>query len=218
MGSNDPAEPEREAAGDGVDWRQALHDLRNPLTAILGSTQMLHAKLGGQSERVDRRLASILASAEDMSHLLACLGDLLQLGDGTRRLSPTSCSLSAIARESIDRFADTHGARAEVELTEESAATVYVDRELCVAVTHQLLAVLGQGHDFDLGPLVVTVGERGDRAAYTVTGTFADPLSHQSSRRAFVAAAVDALGGTLEPDGPFTLVTRLPKAPSEAVG
>jgi PAS domain S-box-containing protein len=88
------------------------HDLKNPLTAMRGQTQLLRRRLSrgeaGDAERIDASLEMIDNAAEQMTSLLDELADVMRLRAGEEielRRMPTD--LVPLVREAIETYART---------------------------------------------------------------------------------------------------------------
>jgi len=76
------------------------HDLRNPLTVILWSTQMLGKSLPGEAG-ARRNLDAIGRASEEMSQMLHDLSDAARIPDGRLQLSRASGDVAALVEQSV---------------------------------------------------------------------------------------------------------------------
>ncbi|MGH2617032.1 MAG: GAF domain-containing protein, partial [Thermomicrobiales bacterium] len=119
-----------------TEWRAFVdataHDLRNPLTAVLGQTQLLQRRLRRHGAMLpgdaDTRLAAIASAATRAADLIDDLMDTARLGAGQLlELRPTTVDLVAIANACAGearRVGPTHSVRLESETT---ALAVHAD-------------------------------------------------------------------------------------------
>ncbi len=77
------------------------HELRNPLTAIIGWAQLLRAQQLEQS-KIDRGLEVIYRSAKAQSQLIDDLLDLSRITSGKLQLDPQRLDLAAVANAAIE--------------------------------------------------------------------------------------------------------------------
>ena len=78
------------------------HDLRNPLTSILGSAQLARRRVAaGASERLDEALAAIVAEGRRMDELIGHLVDAARVGAGQLEVRPEPTDLVALARRAV---------------------------------------------------------------------------------------------------------------------
>lgn len=78
----------------------AAHDLRTPLTVILGFAQLLNAHLPAELDQEDREyLETISAQAEWLDRLIGNLLALDQIEEGRLLLKPVTCDVAELAEE-----------------------------------------------------------------------------------------------------------------------
>lgn len=79
----------------------ASHELKNPLTSLLGNAQLLHRRFvrsGNQSERDQNTLAAIVAQADRLNKLITTLLDVSQMQPGQLRVERKLLDLCALVR------------------------------------------------------------------------------------------------------------------------
>lgn len=88
----------------------AAHELRNPLTSLLGNAQLLHrraARAGTYPERDVRALTTITAQAARMNQLISSLLDMVRLETGHLRIEPAPLNLAALILRVLDEIRPT---------------------------------------------------------------------------------------------------------------
>ena len=137
---------ERKRAED--EWRAFVdataHDLRNPLTAVLGQTQLLQRRLrrdgGVDPEDTERRLAAIASSAARASGLIDDLMDTARLQAGQPlELRPTSMDLVSTVltcAEEARRIGTSHTVRL---VADAAVLDVHADRSRIERVIRNML-------------------------------------------------------------------------------
>jgi signal transduction histidine kinase len=74
----------------------AAHDLRNPLTVLVGSADMIHTSPDTSIEEIRGHAERILTSAHRMQHLLNELLDIHAIEEGNLGLKPQVCDLRKV--------------------------------------------------------------------------------------------------------------------------
>ena len=137
---------ERKRAED--EWRAFVnataHDLRNPLTAVLGQTQLLQRRLrrdgGVDPEDVEPRLAAIASSAARASGLIDDLMDTARLQAGQplelRLTSTDLVSMVQMCAEEAQRIGSSHTVRV---VADAAVLDVHADRSRIERVIRNML-------------------------------------------------------------------------------
>ncbi len=105
----------RRAAQDAVDIRDAFlsiaaHELKNPLTTLLGNAQLLRRRAdraGTYAERDVRIFSSIAEQATRMNQLIAALLDSSRLETGQLQIVPAPLDLVALVQRVLDELVST---------------------------------------------------------------------------------------------------------------
>ncbi len=116
-----------------------VHDLKSPLTAVVGNLDLLERKEGES----DPCLKRAREGADRMSRMVMDLLDVECLEDGAYEPAIENCDLSAIARESIDSFrarCDKLGIELVMDLLSCGTCAVEADPGLLRRVVDNLLA------------------------------------------------------------------------------
>ena len=116
-----------------------VHDLKGPLTAVVGNLDLLERKAEVQGDSCLKRARE---GANRMSRMVMDLLDVECLEDGAYEPDMEECDLLTIARESIDSFR-ARGDNLGIELVMDSSSepcTVEVDPGLLRRVVDNLLA------------------------------------------------------------------------------
>jgi signal transduction histidine kinase len=94
-----------------------VHDLRNPLTAIVNFAHFLEAAEGEQlSEKGRGYVGYIIKSADVLTEMCSSILDVSKMESGQMQLKPAACDLGAIAREVVSRMEALQGER-QIALT-----------------------------------------------------------------------------------------------------
>jgi PAS domain S-box-containing protein len=82
-----------------------IHDLNNPLTALLGSLQLLQLDLGPSlTEDQKASLEIMVLASQDLRRITRDLLDINKMESGTIKLNPQPISLSGLAREVVEQM------------------------------------------------------------------------------------------------------------------
>ena len=115
--TRDAAEAENHAKDEFL--AQTMHDLRSPLSAILGWTKVLRSRSLGQDEQAEA-LAVIEHSAEKQKRLIEDLLDITRIVSGKLKLNVRPVSLSEVIRSAMEVMRPAWEAK-EVECSVELA-------------------------------------------------------------------------------------------------
>lgn len=102
--------------------RSISHDLRGPLTAILGQAQLLERMIpmSDQSQPLERGIHAILTGGRRMNAMIQDLVDIIRLESGQLALHRQPVNLSDFLAELLDRSRETSPVRrARVEVADE---------------------------------------------------------------------------------------------------
>jgi signal transduction histidine kinase len=87
----------------------AAHELRNPMTPILGQLDLLLSAIKADRyspEQVEKRLERIQQTVRQYMKRAVVLLDVSRITTGKFRLEPGACDLAALLREVVDEFAE----------------------------------------------------------------------------------------------------------------
>jgi signal transduction histidine kinase len=129
--------------------RQLLHELRTPVTAIQGYSEVIQQQLFGTAPHEYRALAAAIAS--DAARILSGFEELdrlarLETGMVTIEDGETDCA--ALVRKTANQLAQVLSARMagiEVEASEDTAQSAAIEFETAEGLFWRLLATLGGG-------------------------------------------------------------------------
>ena len=145
----------------GLLTRGALHEMANPLVALVGSAELAL----GETEpgtKLHERVALTLRTGSEIAEIVRALQAFVRAqAQPEERLSLGSAANDAIAL--VTRVLPTH----DVTLTASGDATVFARPG---AVSCALVELLVEALENAQGPLELTVEERGDEALVTATG------------------------------------------------
>jgi hypothetical protein len=87
----------------------AAHDLRSPLTVILGQAQLLHRRAvrAGLDERDQRTLATVVEQAERLNQMIVALLDLSRIHEGRLMIDPRPLDLLALLERVVREVRST---------------------------------------------------------------------------------------------------------------
>jgi len=221
-------------------FAQVSHELRNPLTAIRGSAQLLLARAGNRLEPAHRHwVANIDASVDRLLNLVNRILDFNRLRAGVFPLERQPVALDKITARAVDMLRPQ--AEREGRVLDETASgtdfVVTADEEALIQV---VLNLVGNAIKFTPqgGAVHVTVTDRGSAVELAVRDTgpgiasadlerIFEPYRQAHSGRkgsglglAIVKELVAAHDGTIHADSEegkgACFVVRLPKAPPAA--
>ena len=131
----------RRATQHKVDFLTLLnHEVRTPLNAILGYTQLLSMEISETPDEEQQKALDEIANAG--TRLLDLFGDMIdvvQSASGTLPLSKVPLNATAWAQSAVARFASLSKKIRPVLCVESGEAQVYVDPERCEQVLFNLL-------------------------------------------------------------------------------
>jgi signal transduction histidine kinase len=147
------------------------HDLRGPLTNILGRADLLAASISHSANRLDqdrKNIEAIQKSARQMKAMIQDLVDTVRLESGNIVLRPTPIDIVAIIRDVVDgMFSSEEQTRTRVEVGDNLPA-VLADRDRIQRVVSNLLGnALKYSPTSD--PVVVQVAAVQDGVVISVT-------------------------------------------------
>jgi signal transduction histidine kinase len=176
----------------------AGHELKTPLTALLMQLQSLQrlAAREATSETLKERLGRAVRAGVRLERLIHHLLDVALLTRGRLVLEPERLDLVQLAREVVDRFADTDAGSDPIVLRAPPALEGLWDRFRIDQVLTNLMAnALKYGGD---EPVVVELSQEGDQAILRVTdqGIGIAPEDHERIFEQFERGAhARGLGG-----------------------
>ena len=150
----------------------AAHELRTPLTTIRGYAQLLHVQheRDGRPERELRALAAMVRAVDRLSALSRDLLDVSRIRTGQFALELRPLDLAALAREVVERHADTLDGQAPSRLRIEVVAAplpVLCDAERLEQVLSNLIENALK-YSPDGGEVVVELRREDGRAELSV--------------------------------------------------
>ena len=191
-----------------------VHDLRNPLTGILGYLDLLRAKFGTDTTALGY-LDNALRNARDLEHLLASVLELRRLEEGALELQRARHDASSLVADAIETLqgAALHR-RIELDHAVEPGAWGHFDPGLLKRALENLLAnalkisqpdariLLHAEREADC--VVFGVADRGPGLSESEKHTFLEPHATSDTQRGFglglhlVRRVVEAHAGQLE--------------------
>lgn len=118
-----------------------VHDLRNPLLAIMGNLDLAAMGLKDPSPDVAHSLAQAGRSARRMVEMVSTIVDVVRLEHGRMPLAPGACDLAQIAAESVTEY-QAYAARSGIDLVLEASEPVpiHADRLVVARITENLIS------------------------------------------------------------------------------
>jgi len=160
--------------------RMIVHDLRSPLTAIMGGLHLLRGAIKAPNSQTEMLLGIATSSSQKMLEMVNSLLDISQLEAGQMRLEIKARSLHNLidsARERVAPLALEYGIALQVDLPLDPPQ-VAVDGEL---VTRVLVNLLDNAIKFSPQGGVVSVTANGVRAPSTFEDRSEIPSQHYIS-------------------------------------
>lgn len=114
-----------------------VHDMRSPLSGILGNLQLLQMRLKDKLNEKERRwLDNTFIQSSALMHMINSVLDVSKLENSKMTIHPSECTLEALAREAVVSLGPV-ATRYHMEVT--GAATVYCDAGLIGRVLANLI-------------------------------------------------------------------------------
>ncbi len=145
------------------------HDLRTPLTAIFGFSQLLTEDESLPAERSRTYAAMVREQAAALARMIEDTVDLARITDGVLGLRPVEASATEVMEEALLLFtAPCERARVRIEVSEETPLLL-VDRYECEQVVDRLLnAALIHSLATESDPVSLSVGFRRGMVQFTL--------------------------------------------------
>jgi signal transduction histidine kinase len=115
-----------------------VHDMRSPLSAILGSLELLKAFMPAEPPELARMLHAARGSAAMLNEMVTQLLDISRLEAGKMPLHKTECDLAKIARDLIASLAPSTAGR-QLRLSAPEPVTSLCDADIVRRVIGNLL-------------------------------------------------------------------------------
>lgn len=147
------------------------HELRNPLSAVMGYAQILEESVADASavdvERVRMIAGRILERADHMNDLIALILAMANAALGRLDLDPQPLSLSALLADGLTTLSTEVAARVRVEVADDADRFAADSWHLCRAVLN-LVANSAKYSDRDT-PIEISAVRDGDLVSIAVT-------------------------------------------------
>jgi signal transduction histidine kinase len=160
-----------ESMRDGLS-EMLVHDLRTPLTTLLGPLHLLQDGTFGPLEQTQREIVAMSqASGERLLDLINELLDISKLDAGEMRIVTTKADVAPLVREAMGEVVRLENSRSPRIFTEiEDECYVVGDRDLLLRV---LINLLGNALKFSSlgGQIMLTVKVSGEETHFTVSDT-----------------------------------------------
>ncbi len=115
-----------------------VHDMRSPLSAILGSLELLKAVMPAQPPELARMLQTARASAAALTEMVTQLLDISRLEAGQMPLRKTECDLAKTIQEVINSLAPSAAGR-RLRLSTPDPGTALCDADILRRIIGNLL-------------------------------------------------------------------------------
>lgn len=148
----------------------ASHELKTPLTVLLGNTQLLLRRISREqhlSERDQRVVQTIAYQSERLNRLVNALLDHSRIQSGRLVIEPAPLDLVAAVRRVVDEIRPSLRQHT-LSLTAPDAPLIVNGDELRLAQVFQNLIDNAIKYSPNGGPIAVTLERRGDRAVIEV--------------------------------------------------
>lgn len=116
-----------------------VHDLRSPLTGVLGTVELLSLEKANLSEGSQRMLELSTGALDQILGMINSLLDVSKIEAGELRPQRSSCDLVALAREATERLVGLRGERDVAVEAAEEAIMLSADRDLLLRVLQNLV-------------------------------------------------------------------------------
>jgi signal transduction histidine kinase len=152
--------------------QMVVHDLKNPLTAIMGNLELLLGKLGENAGRDRERIGRALSSSRSMMRMILDLLDISRLEENRLPLTVEAFDPASLLEErasEIDGLARAGG----IEIHRKTASglpPIHADRALVGRIIGNLLSNAIK-HTPSGGSITLTVEREGDGVALAVEDT-----------------------------------------------
>ncbi len=159
------------------------HDLRTPLTAIMGCTEALQLGMGRTKEKQMQYLNSIASCADDLSKLIEELSLYNKLSTSRIICHPVATNFSSIVRSFITEDKDYLDAKAvHISYDMDHSLDAMLDEKEFQRIIFNLLTNTIKYRDKDSSEVLITLRAKGDYAEFTYQddgpGVPQEKLSH----------------------------------------
>ncbi len=159
------------------------HDLRTPLTAIMGCTEALQLGMGRTKEKQMQYLNSIASCADDLSKLIEELSLYNKLSTSRIICHPVATNFSSIVRSFIAEDKDYLDAKAvHISYDMDHSLDAMLDEKEFQRIIFNLLTNTIKYRDKDSSEVLITLRAKGDYAEFTYQddgpGVPQEKLSH----------------------------------------
>jgi PAS domain S-box-containing protein len=195
----------REAAEEALALRDqflntASHELKTPLTALLGHTQLLARRLaraGSLAQRDERTMGHIVQQSQRLNRLVSTMLDVARLQTGRLQLALAPTVLQQVVADAVAELAnELSGRTLDMQLPDEELVVLGDSARLCQAISNLLhnAAIYSPAE----APIRLVLAREGDTARLEVidlgVGIPASALPHIFTRF-YRASNVDANRG-----------------------
>lgn len=116
-----------------------VHDMRSPLTGVLGTIELLNLEKARLSEGVRNMLELSSGALDQILAMINSLLDVSKIEAGELRLQRSVCDLVAVTREATERLVGVRGNRTVVIDSATESVMFSVDRDLISRVLQNLV-------------------------------------------------------------------------------
>jgi signal transduction histidine kinase/CheY-like chemotaxis protein len=149
----------------------ASHELKNPLTSLLGNAQLLERRVkrdGSLGERDQRAIHVIVEQAARLDKMIAALLDISRLQSGQLAIQRETLDLDALVRHLVEEILPTLEQHT-ISLTGPASPLQIVGDELRLQQVFENLIHNAIKYSPFGGPITVTIERRGDAACVAVS-------------------------------------------------